>query len=85
MNSLHVNGTEKKKEVIDELFLPGEEAILNDDFARGEVVRVVRQTPKRLYTTVERYGQQWDIMTYKLSKPTNEQLREWDQDYKRDF
>ena len=41
---------------------------LDKDLANSSEVTVVRQTPKRLYTTVTGDGKnEWDVMTYRLT------------------
>jgi hypothetical protein len=40
---------------------------LDADLRSNSIVRVVRQTPNRLFTTVESNGHQWDVMTRRLT------------------
>lgn len=45
--------------------------LVDSDLANGGgKVEVVRQTPKKLFTTVKdvESGNEWDIMTYRLTK-----------------
>ena len=46
----------------------GEEVWLDKDLTNKSKVKVVRQTPKRLYSTVTVNGKvTWDVMTYRLT------------------
>lgn len=46
----------------------GEMVWLQGDLNNRSIVKIVRQTPKKLCTTVEADGVQWDVMTYRLSR-----------------
>lgn len=46
----------------------GEMVWLDGDLSNRSLVKVIRQTPRRIYTTVEAEGVQWDVMTYRLSR-----------------
>ena len=46
----------------------GQRVGLDKDLANSSEVTVVRQTPKRLYTTVTSNGiDEWDVTTYRLT------------------
>ena len=50
------------------LLTTGQLVGLDKDLANSSEVTVVRQTPKRLYTTVTSDGKnEWDVMTYRLT------------------
>ena len=50
------------------LLTTGQLVGLDKDLANSSEVTVVRQTPKRLYTTVTGDGKnEWDVMTYRLT------------------
>lgn len=50
----------------------GEIVLLDADKASGSKVTVVSQTPQQLFTTVtSSRGNQWDVMTIRLSKYEN--------------
>jgi hypothetical protein len=50
-------------------FEEDEVVLLDADFANSSEVKVVNQTPRRLYTTVTGDGKDtWDVMTYRLTK-----------------
>ena len=50
------------------LLTTGQIVGLDKDLANSREVTVVRQTPKRLYTTVTSNGiYEWDVMTYRLT------------------
>ncbi len=54
-----------------QLFNRGDEVIVDDKEFDG--VKVISQTPKKLYTTIEApNGYRWEIMTYRL-KPNKPQ------------
>lgn len=50
------------------LLTTGQVVGLDKDLGNSSEVTVVRQTPKRLYTTVTSNGvDEWDVMTYRLT------------------
>jgi hypothetical protein len=50
------------------VLITGQTVGLDMDLANSSKVRVVRQTPKRLYTTVTVDGEYcWEVMTYRLT------------------
>ena len=50
------------------LLTTGQLVGLDKDLTNSSEVTVVRQTPKRLYTTVTSDGKnEWDVMTYRLT------------------
>ncbi len=50
------------------LLTTGQRVTLDKDLANSSEVIVVKQTPKRLYTTVTSDGKnEWDVMTYRLT------------------
>jgi hypothetical protein len=50
------------------LLTTGQLVVLDKDLANSSEVIVVKQTPKRLYTTVTGDGKnEWDVMTYRLT------------------
>ena len=61
----------KEAEIKPELYTvltTGQLVGLDKDLANSSEVTVVRQTPKRLYTTVTGDGKnEWDVMTYRLT------------------
>ena len=46
----------------------GEMVWLDVDMSNRSRVKVIKQTPQHLYTTVEADGVQWVVMTYRLSR-----------------
>ena len=50
------------------LLTTGQLVGLDKDLENSSEVRVVRQTPKRMFTTVTSNGiNEWDVMTYRLT------------------
>ena len=50
------------------LLTTGQIVVLDKGLANSSEVIVVKQTPKRLYTTVTGDGKnEWDVMTYRLT------------------
>ena len=49
------------------LLVAGQQVRLDKGFANSSIVEVVRQTPKRMYTTVTNGKNEWDVMTYRLT------------------
>lgn len=53
----------------------GEKVRLDATFRNTSIVTVVNQTPKRLITRVKSDdGDEWDVMTYRLTKILNSNL-----------
>lgn len=48
------------------LLCTGQDVILDEGFANSSIVKVVKQTPKRMYTTVTNGKNEWEVMTYRL-------------------
>ena len=61
--------TEKSK--LRELFTRGQKVHLDIDRANTSIVKVVSQTPQRLYTKVTDDDDTWDVMTYRLTEIIN--------------
>ena len=49
----------------------GEKVRLDVGFRNSSIVEVVHQTSGKLFTTVKSDGQQWDVMTNRLTKILN--------------
>ncbi len=49
------------------LLVAGQQVRLDKGFANSSIVEVVKQTPKRMYTTVTNGKNEWDVMTYRLT------------------
>ena len=58
----------KLPESLTELFEVGEEVVLDEKYANSSKVKVVYQSPNRLFTTVKGGDSQWDVMTTRLTK-----------------
>lgn len=61
---------EKKSDKMRQELKPGERVILDQGSAYGGEVEVVYQTSGRLYTAVKFEDEQWQVMTYRLTKLT---------------
>jgi hypothetical protein len=49
----------------------GEEVRLDKEFRNTSIVKVIRQSPAKLFTTVANGKHEWDVMTNRLSKLEN--------------
>jgi hypothetical protein len=69
-----MNKEKQPKEVKDNglytLLDAGQKVTLDADLSNDSVVWVIKQTPKRMYTTVTNGKGRWEVMTYRLTPCT---------------